>query len=98
MIGETISHHRIIEKLGEGGMGVVHKATDAKLDSTVALKFLSPSLLESDEAKRRGHSFIAMEYVEGESLVQKVRVRENRTHGLKRGYGDGLALDARTAP
>ncbi len=95
MIGKTISHYKILQKLGEGGMGTVYKAQDTKLDRFVALKFLAPHLSRAeDEKKRFIHEAKAASALDHPNIcsIYEIDETEDRQMFIAMAYYEGESL------
>lgn len=98
MVGQTISHYRIIEALGGGGMGVVYKAIDLRLNRFVALKFLSPDLTRNAEANERfRHEAQAASALDHPNIctIHEIDETGDRELFLTMAYYDGETLKQR---
>ncbi|HEY2823319.1 MAG TPA: protein kinase [Candidatus Acidoferrum sp.] len=98
MLGQTISHYRITHKLGAGGMGVVYKAIDLKLERTVALKFLPPDMVvtsvDRERMLREARAASTLDHP-NIGVIHGLEESEDRQFFIVMGYYDGMTLAER---
>ncbi len=94
MVGKTIHHYEILEELGRGGMGVVYKAQDTKLDRFVALKFLPQHLSQTEEKKRFIHEAKAASALDHPNLctIYEIDETEDGQMFIAMAYYEGKSL------